>query len=325
MGWEIVRSPKFRMRGTKPVGRTHGIALPAFFHNVQYHFMEVHVYSDGLIDCCGCVDAHMFRRTIEQGRVASPPTGAVARVFNLGAATVGSCHWQRTTAEFLKQVEGTINTLNPSRTGPLDMNGDESEIPFELRYKQPAYGKPYIALAADREIDGDSMPVFVFTGSETYLSHWFVFADGSSRVGCTSTLSSVSEIAKKFDGGDLGTSVPNGTRIRVEGVGTFEAQQGSWGVKPTERVREAWDMLAILKGGRGAVQECMIRFKECQIAPSPETRESLRQAYESVPEHRRCYCGDMNSQDWPIRKLLYGSEQLSDGFGFGRHAPSSDY
>lgn len=182
---------------------------------------------------------------------------------------MGSCHWQCTTAELLKQVD-TIKALNPSRSGLLDMDGDKSKIPFELQYKQPAYGKPYLMDAANTEIDGDSMPVFVSTGSETHLSHWFVYADGSSRVGCTSPLSSLGEIAKRFDGGDLGTSVPNGTRISVKGVGSFEVQQTSWSVKHIERVREALDTLAILKGGRGAVQECMNRFREYQSAPRTE-------------------------------------------------------
>jgi hypothetical protein len=186
----IVRTPKFRLEGTKPVGPTHGIALPAFIHNTRYYYTVVQVYSDGLVDCGGSVDTRMLRRKVEQGWVAVPPTGAFVSFFNLGAASVGSCHWQWTIAEFLKQVEDTITTLNPSRSGLLDVNGDKSEIPFELKYKQPAYGKPYLMDDANNEIPGDSMPVFVFAGSETYLSHWFVYADGSSRVGCTSSLSS---------------------------------------------------------------------------------------------------------------------------------------
>ena len=33
-------------------------------------------------------------------------------------------------------------------------------------------------------------------------------------------------------------------------------------------------------------------------------REVLRAAYHAVPEHLRMYCGDMDSKDWPIRRIL---------------------
>ena len=33
-------------------------------------------------------------------------------------------------------------------------------------------------------------------------------------------------------------------------------------------------------------------------------REALREAYFAVPRHLRHYCGDMDSKDWPIRRIL---------------------
>jgi hypothetical protein len=40
--------------------------------------------------------------------------------------------------------------------------------------------------------------------------------------------------------------------------------------------------------------------------PGQEQRERLRLAYEAVPEHLRMYCGDMDSKDGPIRRILDG-------------------
>jgi hypothetical protein len=81
----------------------------------------------------------------------------------------------------------------------------------------------------------------------------------------------------------------------------------------------------MLRGGIGSIQKCLSVFAEYQRMPSVEGRELLREAYESMPEHVRCYCGDMDSQDWPIRKVLYGKEEWTNGFGIGRHAPPDDY
>ena len=63
MQWEIVR--------TKPVGRTHGLAIPAFIHNMQYFYAPVAVYRDGLIDCWGSLDLPLFRRKLKLGWVVT--------------------------------------------------------------------------------------------------------------------------------------------------------------------------------------------------------------------------------------------------------------
>jgi hypothetical protein len=51
-----------------------------------------------------------------------------------------------------------------------------------------------------------------------------------------------------------------------------------------------------------------------EAAPSEEKREALRKAYEAVPEHLRMYCGDMDSKDEPIRRILgqFGDEGEAD-------------
>jgi hypothetical protein len=321
--WGVVR--------TKPIGRTHGIELPVFIDNFAHHYTTVRVYSDGLIDCwffLGCVDLSFVRRKIEEGWIVTQaPAGAMVSFANLGWATVGNCNWQYTTTDFVKRVEKAIETLNPIRRGLVDMNGEDVEIRDGIRYKKFGFanGRPYFTDADKNEVLGASMPVFVAVGSETYLSRWFVYADGSSRIGPRSVLSSVDEIAERLVGGDLATSVPNGAWINIEGVGRFRAQKGVWVVKPGERAREALDKLEVLRGGIGSFQHCWNRFLEYQSAPCMEAREVLRQAYESVPEHLRPDLGDTDSQDWHIRKILYGRENWTGELAFRRHPPPPDY
>ena len=64
----------------------------------------------------------------------------------------------------------------------------------------------------------------------------------------------------------------------------------------------------MLRGEPGSRRRCLEHFELYKANPGVEQREALRRAYEAVPEHFRMYCGDMDSKDWPIRRVLYGSE-----------------
>jgi hypothetical protein len=106
MEWEVVR--------TKPIGRTRGVAFPAFIHNVQYHYTGVSVYSDGLIDCWGCVDIGIFRQKIKQGWVvAQAPMGALVSIHNLGWATVGGIDWHYTSEQYSTRAKDIVQALEP--------------------------------------------------------------------------------------------------------------------------------------------------------------------------------------------------------------------
>ena len=119
----------------------------------------------------------------------------------------------------------------------------------------------------------------------------------------------MNEVATRLNGDDLCRSAPDGARIIIEGLGWFESQNAGWHVKPEERIREAYDVLAILNGEQGSMRTCMNCFREYQTDPSTENRDRLRLAYEAVPEHLRHYCGGIDSKDWPIRRILYGEER----------------
>jgi len=186
------------------------------------------------------------------------------------------------------------------------MNGEETEIRGKVRYSKfgLANGDSYRVDADRNEVLADSVAVLLHAGSEFQVAPWFIYADGLSRVGITGTWSSVNEVATRLNGGDLCTSAPDGARIVIGGLGWFESQNSGWYVKPEGRVREAHDLLAILRGEPGSRRKCMDCFREYQTDPSSENRERFRSAYEAVPEHSRLYCGDMDSKDWPTRRVL---------------------
>jgi len=281
--------------------------MPIFVHNGDYYYSSLSVYEDGLVDCWGSVDLAIFRRKLNQRWVVTAvPAGARLSFHDLGWARTSNCEWQYTAADLLKRVEAAIDSLNPGRIGVIDMRGEETETRGNVRWAKfgLADGKPFRSDGQGNEIVGQSLPLFACTGGTIHLTSWFVFADGSSRVGLAGTPSPLDEVAKRVDGKDLSTSVSEGTRVHIDGLGWFESQNCEWFVKPEERVREPFDLLTVLQGGMGSIQECMVRFREYQANPCNENRERLRQSYTDVPEHLRRYCGDMDTKDWAIRKAL---------------------
>lgn len=304
MKWEISR--------TKPVGPTRGFAIPAFIHNWQYHYSSLKVYGDGLIDCWSSVDLAILKRKLDQGWVVTAvPTGAHISIHNLGGARVTNCKWECRAADLLKQVEELVNLLNPGRLGLINLSGEEDVVVHgKLRRAKLSItnGKPFRVGLGGEEIPGEAIPVFLHSESEFYLTSWFIYKDGSSRIGISSEISSLQEVATRMEDGDLRTSVANGARINIEGLGWFEAQGSYWDVKPKERVREAYDVLSILKGEPGSIQACRACFREYEENSNSTNRDRLKSAYEAVPEHLRIYCGDMDSKDGPIRKVLYADE-----------------
>jgi hypothetical protein len=296
---------------TKPIGLVRGFALPAFIRNMQYHFSPLTVYADGLIDCWDCVDLDLFHRKVKQGWVATePPNDSILSIFNLGWAKVANADWMLTPSELLKEVERAVETLNPGRSGLVNMGGEQHEVRNGVKhskYPRPN-GKPYFLDLSGAPIFGDSTPVFLHKGSEFHLSQWTVYPDGTSQVGSNFLRFPLDQVAQRLQGGDLATSAPNGSFVVVEGLGRFQVQAGGWGVKPKERIREATDKIAKLRGENGSVHNCLQALHAYHADPREVTRERLREAYEAVPQHLRMYCGTMDEKDGPIRSVLLPNE-----------------
>jgi len=301
-GWRIVR--------TKPLCKTPGKAIPAFIHNGSHFLSEVKVYADGAVDCWGFVDLDLFRRKLAQGWVVTQaPAGATLSMHNLGQAEVMEARWERSPEDVLQQVEEAVQELNPQMADLIDMRGSDVEVRDGARYAKLGLSdeKPYRLTIAGEEVIGAELPLFVPERDSLRLARWFIYADGQSQLGYATELMPLETICRMLESGQLTLSVPAGAWVTIDGLGRFRAGEGFWYVDPQERIREAHDEREMLCGGQGAIRRCVEAHHAYEDEPSETRRETLRQAYEAVPEHRRLYCGDMDSKDWPIRQILYGT------------------
>src|SRR3954464_1314119 len=101
---------------------------------------------------------------------------------------------------------------------------------------------------------------------------------------------------------------PAGSRIILPGLGHFRATTDFGSVSVHDRIGELHDKLGKLNGKPSVITVCAKLFEEYEKQPSSQTKEALLKAYEAVPHHLRCYCGDMDTRDTAIRAVLYGED-----------------
>jgi hypothetical protein len=192
----------------------------------------------------------------------------------------------------------------------LNMGGSDTEMRDNVRYAKLGLADDYpVRRCADGStVPGREVPIFNVAGGKYILTRAFVFADGTARIAATGPLTTVDGVFKDIESGKLVTTIPNGVRLEVEGLGSITPQNSSWFVKAPERVKELRDLVAQLAGKPEAVQLCKEAMQQYQSGPSEANRERLRDSYEAVPEHLRVYCGDMDSKDQPIKRILYGGQ-----------------
>lgn len=64
-----------------------------------------------------------------------------------------------------------------------------------------------------------------------------------------------------------------------------------------------------LSGEKDAIDRCQEAYYLYLTEPTEQARENLRKCYEAVPEHKRCFLGDMDTRDSDYIRILYHPEE----------------
>jgi hypothetical protein len=305
--WPIVR--------TKPNGRKYGRAIRLFINNWQCHLTTVNAFSDGAVDCWGFVDLDLFKQKLRSRWVVPCPTkhDQQISVFHFGMTGFRKAEWFQSPENIAGEVESIVKSLNPEMKDLINMEGDDTEARGKVRYAKMGLSdkKPFrVAAGSKEELLGDSVSILRVRPGAFELTDLFLFSDGFLQVGSEVTLFPLDQLKGLYDRGEFANTAPAGSRIVIPGLGSFEATTDFGGISQSDRILELKDKLNELQGKPSVVQFCGQAYADYQKAPLPANKELLRQAYEQVPEHLRCYCGDMDTRDTAIRRALYGEELL---------------
>lgn len=292
--------------------RTPGWCLPAFIHNGDYHYAQLKVFSDGMIDCWDALDLPLFRDKLETGWIAmTVPPGERLSMYKLGSGTVVAFEplWQLEDVE--ERVLAAIRHWNPEMNGLLDLEGQDWELRDGVRWaKLPSFeAVPFrsaaaVTAATSELVLGGHTSIFIGTPDAPRLVEWFVYADGTSRLGASGALMQLEDAEREVQDGRAFCEVSDGTWFEMDGLGRAKLTDSFWSTEPDEVVREQRDLLAQLRGQPSAVQQCVKAWEAYEREPSPSKLEVLRERYLAVPKHLRMYCGDMDSKDYPILAAL---------------------
>jgi hypothetical protein len=300
--WPIVRS--------KRGGKTRGRSISLFVNNLQCHLTTVDVYEDGSINCWGFVDRALFRAKLDaRWVVPGPAKDQPLSVFHFDAVHVNDGKWFQTRSTIMEEVDATIRSLNPGMEGLIDMLGSDIELRGKVRTAKMGLSdkKAYrIADGADEEILGDNVSVLRLTDRGLELTRLFVFADGLLRIGPDGDLFPLEMLPSRYAEGEISNQAPTRSQVYLPGLGEFRPNSVFGRISVPDRIGEIHDMLDKLNGGSGVVWQCAQRYEQYIRAPTSEAKDALRSAYEAVPDHLRCYCGDMDTRDTAIRKVLFG-------------------
>ena len=297
-----------------------GVSFPAIINNWTYHLADMFVYEDGLIDCSGIVDLPLFKKKVRRGWVVSEiPDGESLGIHHLGEIQITKAKWDMRAGDLVKRAKGIIAELNPQGRNLYKMYGDpidrSGKIPIPKiqphkgtwKFKSP--DSPF-----QQKITGGTKYCFMRDLDSIRLVQISIFEDDSVRItGLEQAVDmKFSELTSSILEGRSFEYPAAGQKVIINGLVEFVAGEVQQFIDTDGLIGELTSLQRDVKGLPNAVNICARAFTTYCEDPSHDHLESLREKYEAVPAHMRCYCGDMDTKDIPIRMALYGEREIEN-------------
>jgi hypothetical protein len=309
-GREIVRTKQIE-----------GVVTPGVICNGgHYFFVNLQVYEDGLVNCWELLDLPLFKGKLSSGWVVPAiPDREEISIHHLGAWRIEEGRWDHTTPDtFYDHVVSLVRELNPDMVNLYDCRGQTTKLVGKVRVMESPREAPsrwknpesYLP----RRVTGESMSVFVRRGAEVFLANLRVFADKTVEIGRlpdTPLIMNVDDLGPAIREGILLAELAPGTRVHIHGLGQFVAAEESYHIAIDEIAKDIADHVEALNDRPTSGDRCKAAYDAFVADPSVATRDALREAYESTPEHTRQYVlRDMDLKDHPIRMIIYGEHEI---------------
>jgi len=301
-----------------------GRFIPAVINNGGSHFfINLEVFEDGLIDCWEMVDLDLFKGKLNSGWV-SPliPNGKELSIHHLGSWKVKNGHWLFSKDSYYQHILSVIKDLNPELTNLYNCHGKTTKKVGKVNVSilGTANGKPYRKEEENNYFSkkhrGDNFHAFIKNNeSEFLLVNINVFSDSSLQVSAVEkpeTLT-VEEFKEQIEQGRITTNVPVNSNVKIYGLGECTVGECLYSADINQKLNEINDIIAELNGNKTSSQICKEIYDEYCANPTVKLRDSLKIAYENIPEHLRTYVlGDMDVKDIPVKMIIYGDKEIEN-------------
>lgn len=129
----------------------------------------------------------------------------------------------------------------------------------------------------------DEVSILAFIHNvDFYLTEISVYQDG--MIDCWG-LVDLDGFAQKVRSGWVRTHAPEGARVIVSLLGSFNATNAAFPVEPEEFIKEVADEIEELNGRPTTSSRCRETWHDYQQDPSEARKEALRAAYLAIPKH----------------------------------------
>ena len=290
--------------------RVEGKYFPGIIKNVNYFFTTVALYEDGIINCWEKVEFHNIKNVIEKGWLCcEAPNGKNISIFQVGDYTIKSAKWKYNKETYYKTIIDNLKELNPKIESINKITREISEEdykkemlvtsnPFKLEYKKNFY----------QWFDGDNTFILYNLGGQLYLTTLTVYEDKTFEIGLLEEkYFSLEEIKEMFEKNILTTEVKD--RFFIKDFAEIEIEKINYFIEKEQKFEEIKDILRNVCGEKTTLELCREAYFNYLEDPCDYTKNELKKAYESVPEHERIYLGDMDSKDWDYQRILYSDEK----------------
>jgi len=292
-----------------------GVSLSGIVGNMGYHYSDIEIYSDGMVDAWGLNDLSQFakRFSAKSLRVlCRMPDGEALGIHGLGSYRVVSGSWTHTPESYLRLVNKTLGKLNPDLANVYQITQREIDLNNKRRVIHASWSKPYRVTSEFGHVteEGKKTHVFMVDGDRKLLVDVCVFKSGTVRITHPELALEIQldELNALWKDRRFFTSIENPSEVSCGNLGVLTLVNDGYCVDAEAKLQEIHAEHESLQG-HDRLEICRQAYHKYLEDPERGTREKLRESYERVPEHMRRYLGDMDSHDSDYRRVLYTEEK----------------
>lgn len=293
--------------------RIEGTSCWGIIQNGMYFLSPLDIYQDGIIGCWKQTDLWQFKEILEQGWVVPyVDNGKSLDIFELGCFKVKQAEWLNpSTDTYYAHIKNIVQQLNPEMENLYRTTCRETE-------KWKSHRTSFTASSTSFKItqpigyfcdDGKDCSIFYRKEGTLYLSILTAYKDGTLEISTDPNVYySWEEIENMLQNQTLCVCPKPNEWVTIEHLGKVLFEHTKNTISQKDKIATIVELRKDIMNLPTASQSCISAYHDYLENPNEYTKETLRQAYEAVPECERCYLGDMDTRDSDYIRILYTNE-----------------